>query len=70
MAPAVAAVGKAVQGKARVLKVDIDRNPDIARDLNIQAVPTLVIFKHGRAVWRHSGMLDARSMQARLMEFA
>lgn len=70
MAPAVGQVGKAVQGKARVLKIDIDKNPAIAQQLQIQAVPTLAIFKQGKIVWRHSGMLDARSMQNKLLEFA
>lgn len=70
MAPAVAQVGQAVQGKARVLKIDIDRNQAIAQQLQIQAVPTFAIFKKGKVVWRHSGMLDARSLQQHLLSFA
>ena len=45
MAPAVAAIGKDVQGRARVLKINIDRNHAISQQFNVQAVPTFIIFK-------------------------
>ncbi len=70
MAPAIAAIGKDVQGKARVLKMDIDRNPAISQQFNVQAVPTFIIFKNGKAVWRHSGMLDKQRLQQSLLSFA
>ena len=70
MTPAIAAIGKEVQGKARVLKMDIDRNPAISSQFNVQAVPTFIIFKKGAPVWRHSGMLDKSSLQQKLLSFA
>lgn len=70
MGPAIAAIGKDVQGRARVLKMDIDRNPEMSRQFEVQAVPTFIIFKKGKAVWRHSGMLDKNSLQQRLLSFA
>ncbi len=69
MAPAITQLGKAVQGRARVLKIDIDRNPAIAQQLQIQAVPTFAIFKKGRVVWRHSGMADGKSLKNTLLNF-
>ena len=70
MGPAIVEIGKDVQGRARVLKLDIDRNPAMSQQFNVQAVPTFIIFKNGKAVWRHSGMLDKKSLQQRLLSFA
>jgi thioredoxin 1 len=70
MTPTISAIGKEVQGKARVLKMDIDRNPAVSSQFNVQAVPTFIIFKNGSAVWRHSGMLDKVSLQQKLLSFS
>jgi thioredoxin 1 len=70
MNPAISSLGKKVQGKARVLKIDIDRNGPLAQQLGVQAVPTFIIFKAGKAVWRHSGMIDGATLQAHLLQHA
>ena len=69
MAPAIEAIGKEVQGSARVLKIDVDRNPAVASKYKIQAVPTLAIFKNGQIVWRQSGGMDKASLKNVLMGF-
>ena len=69
MAPAIEAIGKEVQGSARVLKIDVDRNPAVASKYQIQAVPTLAIFKNGQIVWRQSGGMDKASLKNVLMGF-
>lgn len=69
MAPAIEAIGKEVQGNARVLKIDVDRNPAVASKYQIQAVPTLAIFKNGQIVWRQSGGMDKASLKNVLMGF-
>ena len=70
MSPAIASIGKDVQGKARVIKLDIDRNQGMSTQYNVQAVPTFIIFKKGVPVWRHSGMLDKNSLEQKLLSFA
>lgn len=70
MNPVISTIGKSVQGKARVLKINIDKNPALAQQLGVQAVPTFIIFKDGQAVWRHSGAIDGRSLEGRLLQFA
>ena len=69
MAPAVAAIGKDVQGRARVLKINIDRNHAISQQFNVQAVPTFIIFKNGKPVWRHAGMLEKDRLLKNLLSF-
>lgn len=40
----------------RVYKIDVDQNPGLAMQYNIQSVPTLMIFKDGKLQWRVSGV--------------
>ena len=62
MNPVIQEVAKATQGKARVIKVDIDKSVQAANAYQVQAVPTFIIFKNGNIVWRHSGMIDKISL--------
>ena len=70
MSPAIQEVGKDVEGKARVIKVNIDRNQTAAMQYNVRAVPTFIIFKQGQPVWRHSGMIDKNTLERQLLAFA
>ena len=62
MSPVIQEVAKTVQGKARVIKVDIDKSVQAAQTYQVQAVPTFIIFKNGNIIWRHSGMIDKNSL--------
>lgn len=62
MSPVIQEVARAIQGQARVIKVDIDKSVEAARVYGIQAVPTFIIFKNGNIVWRHSGIIDKNSL--------
>jgi len=70
MSPVIVSIGKEVQGKARVLKLDIDQNQAMSMQYNIQSVPTFIIFKKGAPVWRHSGTVDKNMLQQTLLSFA
>ena len=62
MNPIIKEVAKAVEGKARVIKVDIDKSLQAAQVYNVHAVPTFIVFKNGNILWRHSGMIDKKSL--------
>jgi thioredoxin 1 len=70
MSPAVAALGKDVQGRARVLKINIDKAPGVAQQYGVQAVPTFIVFKNGQPVWRQAGMVDKHTLLQQLLRFA
>lgn len=69
ISPIVQEVAKEVQGRARVLKIDVDKNQSLAALYQIRAVPTLAIFKNGQVVWRHSGGMDKQSLYNKLISF-
>ena len=54
---------KDVQGDSlRIIKIDIDKNLDIAQHYAISSVPTLMIFKNGKQLWRQSGVIEANEL--------
>lgn len=69
MSPVIESIGKEVQGRARVLKVDVDKNQAIAAALQIQSVPTLAIFKDGKIVWKQAGGMDKPALLTKLLSF-
>jgi len=68
MTPVIKEVARASAGKAKVIKVDIDKSVQAAQAYHVQAVPTFIIFKKGDIVWRHSGMIDKNSLLNVLMQ--
>ena len=58
LSPILEEVSSEVGDTAKVLKVDIEKNMDFARQYNVRSVPTLIIFKEGKEVWRKTGLTD------------
>jgi thioredoxin 1 len=48
--------------KIKVLKIDVDKNQQLASILKIRSVPTLILFKSGEKVWRESGVFPLKQL--------
>ena len=70
MAPILKEVKSAVGDKATIIKIDVDKNPQVSTAYQIQGVPTLMIFQKGQVKWRQSGVVPARQLQQVLQQFA
>jgi len=62
MSPILDDVASQVQGKAKVIKVDVDKNQQAASAYQVRGVPTLILFKNGKQVWRQSGVVGANEL--------
>jgi thioredoxin 1 len=62
MLPVLHEVKEQVGDRATVLKLDIDQYPESVKLFNIRAVPTLIIFKDGKMLWRKSGIIPSHEI--------
>ncbi|NMH27073.1 thioredoxin family protein [Flavobacterium silvaticum] len=62
MHPVIRDVAAALGDKAKVIKIDVDKNQELADALRIKGLPTLMIYKSGQMIWRQSGELDANTI--------
>jgi thioredoxin 1 len=48
--------------QVRIIKIDVDKNPLVAQQFQVQGVPTLILFKKGEIKWRQSGVVPANTL--------
>lgn len=69
MQPVLKDVAAALGEKARIIKIDVDKNSELAEALRIKGLPTLMIYKEGEMKWRQSGEQDANTLIGLLQEY-
>ena len=58
MMPVVEQVKELVGDKATIVQLDIDENQEPAGEADVQSVPSFILYKDGREIWRQSGEMD------------
>jgi thioredoxin 1 len=69
MAPILEQVAGELGEKVKIIKVDVDRNPQAAAHYQVQGVPTLILFKQGKTLWRQSGVMQAAQLIGTIQQF-
>jgi thioredoxin 1 len=60
--PILKEVANELGDRIKVIKIDVDQNSEIASRYNIQSVPTLIMFKNGKQIWRQSGVVSKNQL--------
>lgn len=63
LSPILEKLSKEYSGKIELVKIDVDQNPDIAKQLKIEGLPTLKMYKNGKEVWHYLGLTDEDSIK-------
>jgi len=62
MAPILKEVKSAMRDGVKIVKIDVDRNPQLAGQYQVRSVPTLMLFQQGKMRWRQSGVIPAQQL--------
>lgn len=60
--PILKNVKKDLGNALKIIKIDIDKNEDLAMQYQVRSVPTMILFKNGKPKWRQSGVLRKKSI--------
>ena len=62
LAPILKDVKKELGDAVKIVKIDVDKNQSIATKYQVKGVPTMLLFKNGKQVWRQSGVLQKKDI--------
>lgn len=63
MSPILEDVKTRVGKNVSIIKIDVDKNPQVASAYQVSGVPTLILFKNGKLIWRQSGVIPASKLE-------
>jgi len=62
LAPILKQVKEELGDAVKIVKIDVDKNQLLASNYQVMGVPTLILFKEGKQVWRQSGVLQKQEL--------
>ncbi len=69
MMPIVEQVKELLEGKANVYQFEIDRNRELADENGVQSIPTFIVYKDGKEMWRQSGEMEGNMLLAKVEQY-
>lgn len=62
MAPILKEVKNNLGETVSIIKIDVDKNQTLASQYQVRGVPTLILFKNGKQLWRQSGVVEKKDL--------
>ncbi|MCI2228581.1 thioredoxin [Polaribacter sp. MSW13] len=69
MSPVLKEVKDTLGEKVSIIKIDVDKNQPLAAKYQVKGVPTLLLFKNGKQVWRQSGVVQKKDLVSIINSF-
>lgn len=69
MMPIVEQVKELLSGQVEVYQFDIDENSELAEEVGAESVPTFIVYRDGKEMWRKSGEMDGDVLLAKIQQF-
>ena len=66
LAPILVELNRLMEGRIRIVKIDVDKNQAVAAQFRVQGVPTFVLFKSGNKIWRESGAFPLSVLESKI----
>lgn len=63
-------VAAALGDGAKVIKINVEKNPELCEALRIKGLPTLIIYKSGEMKWRQSGLQESNALITLLQQYS
>lgn len=70
MTPILETLKKKIGDVATIIKVDVDKNQAAAAAFAVQGVPTMILFKKGKVLWRQSGVVQAGQLEQVIRQYS
>lgn len=68
--PVLQEIARELGDKLKVIKVDVDKNTLLAKRFQVRSVPTLILFRNGKSMWRQSGVLSKPQLHKVLLQYS
>lgn len=69
LAPILKQVKEELGDAIKVIKIDVDKNQPLAGKFQVRGVPTMILFKNGKQLWRQSGVLQKNELVATIKSY-
>lgn len=70
MNPIIDEVLNELGGKIKLLKLNVDKNPQLSQQFGVRSIPHYILFKKGKILWRKGGIITKRDLEKALKGFA
>lgn len=69
MMPVVEQIKELLDGRADIYQFDIDKNQEAADSLDVESLPTFIVYRDGKEVWRQSGEMDGQVLLSKIESY-